>query len=200
MNQSDPRILTLDTESRFLAADVGGWSKFLAGAGGISALVIHDSYIGRYCCYNDTNLEDAAAFIEMVPAVLVTYNGKAFDLPLIQAILGRQLRINNHLHFDLYQLIKSALREGDPKGALSLGAVSRRTLDTGKEESGEQAPALAAEGRWLKLFRYCKQDVSLTRRLFQFARENGGIISHSGDILPLDLPDWLRLKPTEVTQ
>mgnify|MGYP001619773664 CR=1 FL=1 len=196
-----PRVLTLDVESRHLAADVGGWDKFMAGAGGISALVLHDGWTNRYRCFNDTTLEKAAAFIEGPEVVLVTFNGKGFDVPLLQALLGRRLNISAHRHIDLYQLAKSAKRESDPaRGGYSLDAIARRTLDCGKEESGEHAPALAEKGLWLTLFRYCKKDVDLTRRLFLFAREHGGIISHSGDLLPLALPDWLRIRATEVTQ
>ncbi len=190
---SDPRILTLDVESRYLADEVGGWSKFMAGAGGISALVIHSTETGRYHCFNDTNLEDAADLINRMPSYLITYNGKSFDLPLIQAILGRPIWPAPPRHFDLYQLIKSSLREGDPKGALSLDAVCRRTIDEGKDSEGASAPLLAKEGRWLALFRYCRRDVELTRKLFQFTRETGGIISHSGDLLPLNIPSWLRM-------
>ncbi len=197
---SDPRILTLDVESRYLADEVGGWSKFLAGAGGISALVIHSTETGRYHCFNDTNLEKAAVLIDRMPSYLITYNGKGFDLPLIQAILGRPIWPAPARHIDLYQLIKSALREGDPKNANSLDAVCRRTLGYGKDAEGLHAPVLAAEGRWLELFRYCKKDVELTRRLFQFAREHGGVISHSGDLLPLALPEWFRLGATEATK
>lgn len=187
----DGPVLTLDVETRFLAKDVGGWSKFLAGAGGISAMVIHDSSTNRYHCFNDQTLQKAAKLIEQPHAVLCTFNGKGFDLPLTQALLGRTLHVRTH--FDLYQLIRSAKRECDPPtGGYSLDAVSRRTLDLGKEESGDQAPTLAAEGRWLKLFRYCKKDVDLTRRLFMFAREHGGVISHSGNLLPLALPNWFR--------
>lgn len=180
-------------ESRYLADEVGGWSKFMAGAGGISALVIHSTETGRYHCFNDTNLEDAATLINRMPSYLITYNGKGFDLPLIQAILGRPIWPAPARHFDLYQLIKSSLREGDPKSALSLDAVCRRTLDEGKDSEGATAPLLAKEGRWLTLFRYCKRDVELTRRLFGFIRESGGIINHSGDLVPLPIPNWLRL-------
>ena len=199
MSPFDGPILTLDLETRYLASEVGGWSKLLAGAGGVSALVVHDSRTNRYHCFNDRSLEKAAKLIEHPHAILNTFNGKLFDIPILQALLGRHLEFHGSLHLDLYHLIKAALREGDPNRANSLHEVARRTLGEGKEGSSEQAPRLAAEGRWLSLFRYCKKDVDLTRRLFHFAREHGGVISHSGDLLPLALPAWFRIGQ-EVTQ
>lgn len=190
-------LFTLDLETRHLAKDVGGWPRLMAGAGGISALVIHENRTGRYHCFNDHTLEDAARLLEERPGYLVTYNGKNFDVPLIQALLGRPLHFPPSRHFDLYDLIKSNLREGDPKNGCSLHEVCKRTLGYGKDSQAEHAPVLAAQGRWLSLFRYCKRDVQLTQQLFMFAREHGGVISHSGDLLPLPIPDWLRPKAAE---
>jgi len=192
VNPSETRVLTLDIETRFLAAEVGGWARMLAGAGGISALVIHDSTTGRFHCFNDTTIQEAAEFMERPNTVVCSFNGARFDIPVIEAVLGRSLALPHH--FDLLALIWTALTPGEPKQANSLREVAYRTLGAGKTGESEKAPALAKAGKWLTLFRYCKNDVDLTRRLFDFARQYGGIISHTGEVLNLNLPDWFRLE------
>jgi len=194
VSQSKLRVLTLDIETRHLAVDVGGWSRMLAGAGGISAVVVHDSVTNRFHCFNDTCLEELAQFIEQPGTVVCSFNGARFDIPVIEAILGRSLAIPHH--FDLLALIWAALAPGEPKRANALREVAHRTLGAGKTGESEMAPVLAKAGKWLTLFRYCKNDVDLTRRLFDFARQYGGIISHSGEVLDLNLPDWFRLEAT----
>lgn len=186
------KVLTLDIETRKLASEVGGWPRLLAGAGGISALVIHDSDTGRFHCFNDDTIKLAAEMIEQPDTVICTFNGRKFDLPVIESVLGRSLVVPHH--FDLLALIWTALTPGEPKQANSLCEVAQRTLGVGKTGESALAPALAEKGLWLTLFRYCKKDVDLTRRLFDFARQHGGVISHTGEILNLNLPEWFRLE------
>jgi DEAD/DEAH box helicase domain-containing protein len=190
VNQFEPRVLTLDIETRRLASEVGGWPRLLAGAGGISALVIHDSLTGRFHCFNDDTIREAAELIEQPGVVVCSFNGSKFDLPVIEAVLGRTLSVPHH--FDLLALIWAALTPGEPKKANSLCEVAQRTLGVGKTGQSAHAPELADKGLWLTLFRYCKKDVDLTRRLFDFARQHGGVISHTGEILHLNLPEWFR--------
>lgn len=185
--------LTLDLETRRLARDLGegseGWRALRHGYGGASAIVIWDSSSGRPFLFDDHCVHDAVDLIEKND-LLLTFNGVGFDVPVLEGLSHNHIRIKYHL--DLLQLIWGALViVGRTKG-YSLDDVAYRTLGHGKTGDGKDAPALAEEGRFGELFQYCLDDVVLTRDLFRFAQEHGGIIDVNGDVLPLDLPAWFK--------
>ena len=180
--------VTLDLETAKLAADLpGGWPALLRGEGGISALVLWSAISGRPHLFDEHNLSDCASFIEH-SGVLLTFNGEKFDIPLLEAVLGKKLSIPFHL--DMLQLIWSAFPPGRRQKGNSLDEVAKRTLGEGKDGEAIMAPQLYENGMFATLFDYCLQDVALTRRLFLFAQEHGGIIGPDGDMLPLSLPEW----------
>ncbi len=184
-------IVTFDLETRELAQDLEqGWKALLEGKGGISALIGWSSLHARPYIFDDSSLEGAASLLEDADVVL-SFNGVNFDLPIIEALYGRKLTIKGHL--DLHQLIREALegREG-PKRGYSLQECATRTLGKGKSGNGKHAPDLSDQGRWAELFQYCLDDVILTRELFQFTQQHGGIVGVNGDILPLTLPEWFQ--------
>lgn len=187
---SSKYAVTLDIETLKLAADLpGGWPALKRGEGGISCVVMWSAASGRPHLYDANTLPDIAFPIGEAD-VLCTFNGVQFDIPVIEGVLSRKLTIKYHI--DLLQQIWGALRAGQPRKGNTLGEVAQRTLGVGKIGSGTLAPALAAEGRWSELFDYCLDDVHLTRRLFLFAQEHGGVVGSNGDLLPLNLPDWFK--------
>lgn len=182
-------IITIDLETRFLAQDLeGGWADLKAGKGGCSALVMWNNMTERPHLYDDHCLSSAADVIEASLGVL-SFNGVEFDIPVIEGILGRSLKIKHHL--DLLQLVWDALPPGRHKG-FKLTELAERCLGRSKTGDGALAPRLADEGRYGELFDYCLHDVYLTRKLFQFAQENGGVVDLNGEILTLNLPYWFK--------
>jgi len=176
-----------DIETKKLASDVGGWDAMRAGKGGISVLVVWDSWSGRFHLYDESTLGTAAEHLEAAD-VLLSFNGEGFDVPVIEGMLGRRLCIKHH--YDLLLLIWSAI-SGRRKGN-TLGEVAQRTL--GAKKSGESvlAPALYDQGRFAELHDYAISDVDLTRRLFRFVQEHGGVVGQDGNLLELPLPELFR--------
>jgi DEAD/DEAH box helicase domain-containing protein len=117
----------------------------------------------------------------------VGFNSEGFDRPIVEGILGRALVLPNHV--DLLLAVKAALGKIGThswrRGQYTLGAVAERTLGRGKIEKGELAPALADQGKWARLFRYCADDVRLTRDLYDHIGEEGGIITVNNTFLPV---------------
>ena len=56
---------------------------------------------------------------------------------------------------------------------LSLNALAQATLSADKSADGLQAVTWYREGKIQELIAYCKDDVDLTRRLYEFGRQNG---------------------------
>ena len=61
---------------------------------------------------------------------------------------------------------------------LSLNALAQATLAADKSADGLQAVTWYREGKIQELISYCKDDVDLTRRLYEFGRQNGYLLYH----------------------
>ena len=167
-----------------MASDLpNGWADLKAGKGGITALVIYDSISGRCHLYDEYTADLAASHLEDADVVL-GFNSIEFDQKVLEGFLGRPICIA--LHIDLLLLIWSAI-SGRKKGN-TLDEVGKRCLGRGKINTGSNAPALAEKGRWAELFEYCAGDVLLTRDLFAYVQEHGGIVSATSDFLRLHPP------------
>lgn len=191
------RVVYFDLETRKLAQDLSphretGWDLLREGKGGISALAIYDSEEDWTFLYDDHSILDAALHLESAD-VVVGFRSQAFDVPVIEGVLGRNLRLREHI--DIYESVQQALGGRMLRGRAgeyTLDAISKRTLGRGKIEHGEHAPALARQGKWARLFRYCMDDVRLTRDLFAYIRDEGGIRGAGGIFLDIELPEYLR--------
>ena len=180
--------MTFDIETRKLANDVGGWGALKRGEGGASAIVVWSGEAGRPYLFDDNCVEDAVALLESAPCV-VSFNGIGFDVPILEGLLGRKLRLEAHI--DLLDHIWSASGRRSHKG-YGLGPTSERTLGRTKTEDAKMAPELADSGQFGRLFNYCLEDVLLTRDLARYIQEHQGVIDTNGGILPLNLPQWFQ--------
>jgi DEAD/DEAH box helicase domain-containing protein len=125
--------------------------------------------------------------------LIVGFNSEGFDVPVIEGLMKRKLRLKEH--FDIFLKLKLAIRRvGGPLKGNRLHDVGLRTVGRGKSGDGAHAPQLANEGRWAELFQYCMNDVHLTHDIFTFIRRNGGINDSSGNLLELDVLSWMRLE------
>jgi DEAD/DEAH box helicase domain-containing protein len=186
-----PHVVFFDLETRKLAQDVGGWDALKQGKGGISVLAIWDSTTPfRIHTYDDHSIVEAALHLESAD-VIVSYNGRDFDIPIVEGILKRKLAVKEHL--DILQLIRTALKVRGVRGGNKLDEVGKRTLGRGKSEKSELAPALSDAGEWGRLVNYCIDDVDLTREVFEHIRTEGGVIDVNGEFLPLDLPEFFKV-------
>lgn len=191
------RFVYFDIETRCWAEDLEpndvplGWDRLRRGDGGVSCLALYDSADGWLHFYDDHTIQAAARHIELAD-VVVGYSSVGFDVPCVEGLVGRKLAIRNHI--DLYAELARVMAERGfvgTKGDMTLDATAKRTLGRGKINHGSHAKELAAKGRWAQLFNYCADDTRLTRDLFYYVCEHGGLIGPKGFVL-LDLPEWLR--------
>lgn len=185
------RIVFFDVETRKWAADLrpddieAGWEDLRHGKGGASAIAIYDTRDSWLYLYDDNTIEQAARHLEAA-TIVVGYNSERFDIPCIEGIANRRLRIGRHV--DIYQLlVQEYARRGitGQKGDFTLNAVSKRNLGRGKIDHGDNAKLLAQRGHWAKLFNYCGVDVQLTRDLYNKMVADGGLIGLRGQFISL---------------
>lgn len=131
--------------------------------------------------------------LESAP-VVVSFNGKGYDVPVLENLLGRKLALRQHV--DLFEMIVQST--GELRG-YGLESVCQRTLGRGKMGKGVMAAKLYEAGlrggdegvaATFELIGYCGGDVRLTRDLLQFIRTNRFICGPHG-LVNLTLPDVL---------
>src|SRR6185369_1314166 len=160
------RVVVFDLETRLLAKHLSedeayGWVLLKAGEGGISACCVYDFTDNWLYMYDEKSIKALAAHLERAD-VVVGFRSESFDVPVVEGVLGRRLRLREHL--DLYACIaraNAALGLIGQRGDNTLDAVCRRNIGRGKTGSGAHAPDLYSERRFGELFDYCAQDVRL---------------------------------------
>jgi DEAD/DEAH box helicase domain-containing protein len=193
------RVCVFDLETRKHARELNpedesaGWDALRRGEGGVSVIAIYDSADQWVHLYDDHTSLGAARHLERADLV-VGYCSERFDLPCLEGLVGRRLALRDHI--DLYTMIaeaNAARGRTQQAGDYKLDPVCKRTIGRGKNDHGAHAPELARQGRWAQLFAYCMNDVRLTRDLFDYAIEHGGVINVDRTFLTLPIPEWIRV-------
>ena len=102
---------------------------------------------------------------------VIGFNIIDFDYRVLKPYTAKDL---NQLHtIDMLAHIKRTLGH-----RLSLNALAQATLSADKSADGLQAVTWYRQGKIQELISYCKDDVDLTRRLYEFGRQNGYLLYH----------------------
>lgn len=167
MSESERRgerlVLDLETQ-RALAGVQGGGASAL----GLSVAVVWSYEREEFTAYYE---ERAGALVERLLAaeVVIGFNHVHFDLQVLQPY-GPRGAVESIRSFDLLLDLQAILGH-----RVSLESCCRATLGSGKSGDGLQAIEWYRQGRFEELERYCKEDVRLTRDLFDHGRANGSV-------------------------
>jgi len=161
-----PRVIYLDLETQKTAKDVGGWNK--AHLMRVSVAVLYDSLDEQFHVFQE---EALAALFELLRKadLIVGFNIKGFDYKVLSAYTP--MDFNGLRTFDILEDVHRRLGF-----RLSLDHLAKETLKRGKTAEGLQAVEWFREGEMEKLTAYCREDVAVTRDLFQFGLEKGHVI------------------------
>lgn len=190
------RIIFFDVETRKWAKDLHedetiGWDRLRRGEGGASAICLYDTRDKWAYTYDDHTAKQAAQHLEAADLV-VGFTSRDFDIPVIEGIIGRKLRLR--ASYDIYtEIAKANANVGivGRKGDFTLDAICKRNLGRGKIDHGSNAKNLMTRGEWGKLFNYCLDDVHLTRDLFARICRDGGLKNLNGGYITLPpIPEW----------
>lgn len=177
-----------DTESQFLADEVGGWGNVHKMK--LSCAVLYEYKSDRFRIYGPEDLE--ALRHRLLRADRITgYNSEKFDFPLVFELPNRQMpKELIGKSDDLLRRICIA-RNTNPDYAhkgWGLNSVCVGTIGRGKIDSGTHAPALFKEGKMGQLINYCADDTALTRDLVAFIDKYGYAMNEKYD--RVTLPAW----------
>jgi DEAD/DEAH box helicase domain-containing protein len=170
--------LFFDLETLRSASDVGGWER--AADMGLALGVVYDRGRDRWRTYRENEAKELIIDLLSAPRV-IGFNVKRFDYAVLtgyaDADFGRVTTL------DLLEEIHGILGF-----RLSLAHLAEATLGVAKTGDGLQSLAWVREGRWDLVEAYCRRDVEITRKLFDFGREHGHLLFHDRDGRSLRLP------------
>jgi DEAD/DEAH box helicase domain-containing protein len=176
-------IITWDLEIAKSVDEVhGGWEAVRRGDAGISCVCLYDTDSGRYHTYDDNDLADAMLHLNSAD-ILVGFNTKGFDTPVIESVTGYSIAADQ---YDILEEIWAGLQTRT-KGYKLKQVCERLEIGT-KVITGDSAPNLYQTGRMGKLFDYCINDVHLTRKLAQWINNTGYILSPENEPIEVNPP------------
>jgi DEAD/DEAH box helicase domain-containing protein len=161
-----PRILVLDIETQRSAEEVGGWEN--CDRMGLAVAVTTDLQTGETQVYTEAQVDDLIADLTSA-ACIIGFNLRRFDFGVLRGY--RDLDYAALPALDILEEIHASLGF-----RLSLNHLAQETLGAPKLADGLQSLAWWRAGEVDKIIEYCKADVDLTRRLFEYGRTHGYLV------------------------
>ncbi len=155
----------------------------------LSVVCIYDYQTNEYSCFFQDELNKLWKIIENTD-MIIGFNSNHFDLPLL----------NKYFPGDLFQLKSLDLLEYIHKSLgrrIKLDIIAEATLNEKKSAHGLQAIKWWAEGKYDEVAEYCKQDVKVTKDIYDYAIKNKKLkYKDLGQIkeFTIDTEDWETLK------
>jgi DEAD/DEAH box helicase domain-containing protein len=152
----------------------------------ISVGCVYDSGTDAYTTVTVDEIHKLWPILEEAEA-LVGYNSNHFDIPLLNKYYpGDLTKIKS---IDLLASIRDSLGK-----RIRLDSVAQGTLNAKKSGNGLMAIKWWREGDIESIKKYCKQDVKVTKEIFEYALENKKIIFKDGhkkrEVL-IDTSTWI---------
>jgi DEAD/DEAH box helicase domain-containing protein len=167
--RKEPRIVFMDLETQKSAQEVGGWQNCHLMR--VSVAVLYDSLEKTFRTFREAQIVDLLAYLEKAD-LIVGFNIKRFDYEVLRAYTGKDL--NNLATFDILEDVYQRLGF-----RLGLDHLAIETLRKNKSADGLQALEWFKKGEMEKLTDYCRQDVEITKDLFEYGLKNGHLIYRS---------------------
>jgi DEAD/DEAH box helicase domain-containing protein len=164
--EKDPRVLFLDLETQKTARDVGGWQNIHLMQ--VSVVVVYDSLEGEFLVYREDDLDNLFAHLEKGD-LIVGFNIKRFDYTVLNAYTNQDLK-----RLPTFDILEDVFRRLGFR--LSLDHLATETLNRPKMADGLQAVEWFRQGAFDELTEYCRQDVEITRDLFQYGLDHGHLV------------------------
>ncbi len=163
-----PRVVVFDIETQHSFADVGGHDARSLRKLRVSVAICHDSATGTFRTFWEEDVDELLALLRAADLV-VGFNILGFDYTVLSRYTRAKLASLPTL--DLMADIQRALGH-----RLPLDALVSATLGARKSANGLAAVAWWQQGERTKLESYCRDDVHLTRALYEFGRMRGYVL------------------------
>ncbi len=156
------RKIVLDIETQNTFQEVGSNDPTKLD---ISLLVVYDYKIKEYLTFTEENFNDLWQILEETD-LIIGYNSDHFDIPLLNKYYPGDLTVVGSL--DLLTEIKNVIGR-----SIRLDNIAEATIGVGKSGHGLQAIEWWKNGEIEKIEKYCRDDVKVTKDVYEYAMENG---------------------------
>jgi DEAD/DEAH box helicase domain-containing protein len=174
-------VFDLETQNTF--ADAGSNDPVALS---ISVGCAYDSKTDAYTIVTVDEIHKLWPILEQAE-VLVGYNSDHFDIPLLNKYYpGDLTKIKS---IDLLASIKESLGK-----RLRLDSIAQATIGAKKSGNGLMAIKWWREGDIDSIKKYCKQDVKVTKEIFEYALLNKKLLykdGHKKREIPIDTSNWV---------
>lgn len=176
------RKVVFDIETSTSFQDIGSTDPTLQE---ISVVGLWDSATDKFHTFEQEEFSDMWPIFEKAD-LLIGFNSDHFDLPLLNKYyLGDLTSIKS---LDLLTELKNALGH-----RVRLDTVAEATLGEKKSGHGLKAVDWWLEGKKDLVKKYCLDDVRITKEVYEFALEKGGLRYIDGGVVTpvkLDTSNW----------
>lgn len=185
------RYVVFDLETQNTFSDIGSSNPADLD---ISVGCVYDSVTDAYTVVIVDEIHKLWPIIEQAE-VLVGYNSNHFDIPLLNKYYPGDLTQIKSV--DLLESIRLSLGR-----RIRLDSVAQATLGAKKSANGLQAVAWWRQGNVDDIMKYCKQDVKVTKEIFEYALINTKVFFKEGGKkreIPLDTSGWIPFEGHSMT-
>jgi DEAD/DEAH box helicase domain-containing protein len=158
-------IIFFDLETQKLAQDVGGWKNIRKMM--LSLAVTYSAKDG-FRTFLENNVSELIQRLKEAD-LIVGYNHVRFDYEVLKAYTRENLKDLPNL--DILKQVEASLGF-----RLKLDHLAEHTLGRHKSGSGLEAPEWFRQGKIELLEQYCKDDVIITRDLYDFGVQKGYLV------------------------
>jgi len=175
------KVVVFDLETQRSFAEVGGRSQM--DRLGVSVGVVYQYIDDSYSTFTEENISGLIDIL-LDASLVVGYNIRGFDYEVLRAYTDEDLHRlpTQDLMFDLEERLGFR-----PK----LDSVASATIGAGKSADGLQALQWWKEGEIEKIAEYCREDVRVTKEVYDFGKRNRCVLvgRSSGKPRRVDV-DW----------
>jgi DEAD/DEAH box helicase domain-containing protein len=176
-----PAVAYFDIETQRLADEVGGWSNVHLMR--LAVAVLYDARLDRFEIFTEEQAGDLINRLQDFDLV-VGFNVKRFDYRVLGAYTPLDFSVIPT--FDLLEDIHQKLGF-----RLSLAHLAEQTLGKTKLADGVQAVHWFRQGNLDAVTSYCKDDVAITKELFEYGLDRGYLLYRTKQGQAVRLPvDW----------
>jgi len=188
---STMRVITFDIETSNTFDEVASPN---AADLDLAVICIHDSETGEITSYLQEDLSKLWPIIEKADS-LVGWNSDHFDIPLLNKYYDGDLTKIKSVDL-MAELKKTAGRR------IKLDYVAQGSLGEAKSADGLQSIIWWRQGKIDEVIEYCRQDVNVTRKIYDYAIKNGSLKFIKDGMIeefPVDTSAWEKKEEKEFT-
>jgi DEAD/DEAH box helicase domain-containing protein len=163
-NMKKPLFFDLETQKSF--DEVGGRQNLRQLR--MSVAITYDSFTGQFCDYHEADVQKLVKQLQSAELV-VGYNIISFDYEVLRAYTMERLETIPTVDMlrDIYQQLGFRV---------SLDSVAGATIGVKKSADGLEAIRWFRQGEIDKLLSYCRQDVQITRQVYEYGQQKGHVL------------------------